>query len=87
MLELNFNLRELTTRAAFYREFARQSGCPPTFGHNLDALWDWLTGGMALPATVWLQHYAAHEADLAPVLALLEEATQSLEGELRLIID
>ena len=42
---------------------------------------------MALPATMWLQHYAAHQADLAPVLALLEEAAQSLEGELRLIID
>ncbi len=87
MLELNFNLRELTTRAAFYREFAGQSSCPPTFGHNLDALWDWLTGGMALPATLRLQHYAAHQADLAPVLALLEEAAQSLEGELHLIVE
>ncbi|WP_315315488.1 barstar family protein [Pantoea vagans] len=87
MLNLTFDLRQLTTRAAFYQQFAEQSGCPQSFGHNLDALWDWLTGGMALPATVWLQHYAAHEADLAPVLALLEEAAQSLEGELRLIID
>ncbi|MFV9686238.1 barstar family protein [Pantoea sp. ARC607] len=87
MLSLTFDLRQLTTRAAFYQQFAEQSGCPETFGHNLDALWDWLTGGMALPATLRLQHADAQQPDLAPVLALLEEAAQSLEGELRLIID
>lgn len=85
MLTLQFDLRQLTNRAAFYQQFAAQSGCAPDFGHNLDALWDWLTGGMALPAVVRLQHYAEHQADLAPVLALLEEAAQSLDGELRLV--
>ncbi|WP_293769961.1 barstar family protein [uncultured Pantoea sp.] len=87
MLSLTFDLRQLTTRTAFYQQFAEQSGCPETFGHNLDALWDWLTGGMALPATLRLHHADAQQPDLAPVLALLEEAAQSLEGELRLIID
>ncbi|WP_313651773.1 barstar family protein [Pantoea sp.] len=87
MPDLTFDLRQLTTRAAFYQQFAEQSGCPESFGYNLDALWDWLTGGMALPATVRLQHVAAQQADLAPVLALLEEAAQSLAGELRLIMD
>lgn len=87
MLSLTFDLRQLTTRTAFYQQFAEQSGCTETFGHNLDALWDWLTGGMALPATLRLHHADAQQPDLAPVLALLEEAAQSLEGELRLIID
>ena len=56
-------------------------------GANLDALWDWLTGGMALPATICLIHaeQAAQQAEFAPVLALLEEAAQLLEGELRLV--
>ncbi|MHA6311244.1 barstar family protein [Pantoea sp. S-LA4] len=88
MLIMQFDLRQLTSRAAFYQQFAAQSGGTPAyFGNNLDALWDWLTGGIALPAEVRLQHYAEHHADLAPVLALLEEAAQSLNGELRLVKD
>lgn len=87
MLTLHFDFRTLGTRQAFYQALVEQSGCGECFGYNLDALWDWLTGGMALPATLRLQHADAQQPDLAPVLALLEEAAQSLAGELRLIID
>ncbi|WP_205953109.1 barstar family protein [Pantoea stewartii] len=85
MLRLRFDLGELADRDAFYRQFAAQSDCSGNFGNNLDALWDWLTGGMALPAEIYLLNADRHYADLAPVLALLEEAAQSLSGELRLI--
>lgn len=85
MLTLSFDLRQLIDREAFYHAFAAQSDCPAGFGNNLDALWDWLTGGMALPATIHLLHAERRNEELAPVVALLEEAAQSLAGKLRLI--
>jgi ribonuclease inhibitor len=85
MLIISLDLRQLTDREAFYQQFARQSHCPTTFGNNLDALWDWLTGGMALPADLYLRHYEERHESLLPVLALLDEAAQSLNGDLRLI--
>lgn len=89
MLMLTFDFQQLADRQAFYGELVRQSHCPGAFGNNLDALWDWLTGGMALPATLHLLHaeQASQQAEFAPVLALLEEAAQQLEGELHLIRD
>ncbi|MEG3113225.1 MULTISPECIES: barstar family protein [unclassified Pantoea] len=89
MLILSFDFRQLADRDAFYDQLAQQSHCPFPFGNNLDALWDWLTGGMALPAEIHLRHVDKrhHHDTFAPVLALLEEAAQSLEGELRLIVD
>ncbi|MCZ4058355.1 barstar family protein [Pantoea sp. LMR881] len=87
MLILSFDFQQLANRDAFYQQLAQQSHCPYLFGNNLDALWDWLTGGMELPAEIYLRHVARDTRDdtFAPVLALLEEAAQSLDGELRLI--
>ncbi|MDO6406074.1 MAG: barstar family protein [Pantoea sp.] len=87
MLNLTFDFRQLPDREAFYAALVRQSHCPFAFGNNLDALWDWLTGGMALPATLHLRHVDESNVEFAPVLALLEEAVAQLEGELRLVRD
>lgn len=87
MLTLRFDFKRLNDRQAFYQALVQQSGGPAGFGDNLDALWDWLTGGMTLPATLHLLHAgpAGENAEFAPVLALLKEAAQQLEGELRLV--
>ncbi len=87
MLTLIFDFQQLKDRQAFYHAFEAQSGCNGEFGCNLDALWDWLTGGMALPAKIYLIHAAdaSEQAEFAPILTLLEEAAQQLEGELLLI--
>jgi ribonuclease inhibitor len=87
MLMLHFDFHTLPDRQAFYRQLVDQSACSLDFGNNLDALWDWLTGGMALPATIYLHHAddASDQAEFAPLLALLEEAQQQLQGELRLV--
>ncbi|MDT0175006.1 barstar family protein [Pantoea sp. RRHST58] len=86
MLTITLDFRRLADRDALYRTLAQQSHCPFAFGNNLDALWDWLTGGMALPARIHLRHVAEAERrdEFAAVLALLEEAAQVLEGDLRL---
>lgn len=86
MLTLTFDFQQLDNRQAFYRALVAQSHCTLAFGNNLDAMWDWLTGGMALPAIIHLKHVesASEKAEFAPILALLEEAAQQLQGELRL---
>jgi len=86
MLTITLDFRRLADRDALYQTLAQQSHCPFAFGNNLDALWDWLTGGMALPARIHLRHAAEAERrdEFAAVLALLEEAAQALEGDLRL---
>nr|WP_247648227.1 barstar family protein [Pantoea sp. Acro-807] len=86
-MTIDIDFATLRDRAAFYQALNAQSGAPAAVGANLDALWDWLTGGMALPATICLIHaeQAAQQAEFAPVLALLEEAAQLLEGELHLV--
>ncbi|RPD96073.1 Barstar, RNAse (barnase) inhibitor [Candidatus Pantoea deserta] len=89
MLTITLDFHRLTDRHALYQTLAQQSHCPFAFGNNLDALWDWLTGGMALPARIRLRHAAElHNSDeFGAVLALLEEAAQALEGDLRLTWD
>lgn len=89
MLTITLDFRRLADRHALYETLAQQSHCPFTFGNNLDALWDWLTGGMALPARIHLRHAAGLEnsGEFAAVLELLEEAAQALEGDLRLTRD
>lgn len=87
MLTIVFDFREITSRTAFYQHLVRHSHCPPEFGNNLDALWDWLTGGMALPAVFRLESPSRVTAELAPVLAVLREASGALEGRLSLVTD
>ncbi|ADU69086.1 Barstar (barnase inhibitor) [Pantoea sp. At-9b] len=87
MLTLTFDFQQLPDRQAFYHALTQQSHCPFAFGNNLDALWDWLTGGMALPATLHLRHVDDSSTEFAPVVALLEEAVAQLDGELRLVRD
>jgi len=86
MLKITLDFQRLPNRDALYQTLAQQSHCPFAFGNNLDALWDWLTGGMALPARIHLRHVAGLEKsdEFAAVLELLEEAAQALDGDLHL---
>lgn len=87
MLTINIDFTTLADRQALYQTLIEQSGGDAAFGCNLDALWDWLTGGMALPARISLlgAENAETRTEFAPVIALLREAAQMLEG--RLVLD
>ncbi|WP_130834990.1 barstar family protein [[Erwinia] mediterraneensis] len=89
MLTVTLDFRQLRDRQDLYVQLARQSGCPFAFGNNLDALWDWLTGGMALPAHIRLCHLTQHQdpAQFYAVIKLLQEAVVSLDGELQVTLD
>ncbi len=49
--QINIDFYRIHTWKAFYRELKKQMPLPEYFGDNLDALWDWLTGGAELPMT------------------------------------
>ena len=86
MLQIHLDLTALASRQALYSSLLAQSNGPASFGHNLDALWDWLTAGMVLPALIIVHGVvqSGHSPEFSPVLALLREAEQTLHGQLRL---
>lgn len=86
MLEMRFDFSTIACRTDFYRCFAAQSGVGDHFGANLDALWDALTGDIALPARIVLCHAPSPDqsGELAAIFDLLEEAQQTLQGALAL---
>lgn len=57
---------------------------PDYYGHNLDALWDCLTGWTGMPLTVRWLHFEESEKKLGEtsrsLLQLFREAEQELEG-------
>jgi len=57
-------LRDIRTLAQFYDELARQLVFPAYFGHNLDALWDVLTGEVAGPFEIVWEQSAQAQANL-----------------------
>ncbi len=88
MLTIVFDFRTIHHEAQFYRYLATKSHCPADFGSNLDALWDWLTGGMALPAHLALNHLpAASDPSMQRILPVLTAAAAELPGLLTLSYD
>ncbi len=84
MLTIRFDFHRLHSRQDFYHHLVKHSHCDTVFGDNLDALWDWLTGGMPLPATFELQGLKEIREPLRPVLAVIEQAASELDGLLTL---
>lgn len=84
MLTIRFDFHRLHSRQDFYHHLVEHSHCDIAFGDNLDALWDWLTGGMSLPATFELQDLQEISEPLRPVLTVIEQAARELDGLLTL---
>ena len=83
-----FDFRKIHLESRFYQQLLTQTRGPASFGHNLDALWDWLTGGMALPAVLELNHLPAYpQAVLQRILPVLVQAAEELSGQLILRFD
>lgn len=80
-------LTHIDTPSRFYAELARQLEFPSHFGHNLDALWDILTGDVEGPLEiVWEDCDTASAklgADYPKLAGLLREAAAE-RGDLKL---
>lgn len=85
MKKVSFDFNHIPDLPAFYGEFTRQFELTDEFGANLDALWDEVTGGIALPVEIdFLNLNASRKRRFGALILLFEEAEEELEGELRL---
>ena len=85
MKKVSFDFNHIPDLPAFSREFVRQFSLSDSFGANLDALWDEVTGGIALPVEVdFINLNASRKRRFGALILLFEEAEEELEGELRL---
>ncbi|RJT46412.1 barstar family protein [Rahnella woolbedingensis] len=85
MNKVSFDFNHIPDLPAFYAEFARQFELTDSFGANLDALWDEVTGGIALPIEIdFINLNASRKRRFGALILLFEEAEEELEGDLRL---
>ncbi|WP_428946149.1 barstar family protein [Pantoea sp. FN060301] len=79
---VTIDFRETGNIKDFYAQFARHFAIEGEFGANLDALWDALTGMIALPARITLRHLHDHEdpAQFADAILVMREAETALDG-------
>lgn len=79
---VSFDFREIADCDAFYRQFAAKFNIEMAFGHNLDALWDGLTGMIDLPARIMLRHLDTHPCagQFDKIVSLLHEAEAETHG-------
>lgn len=72
------------TMAECHQLLQEKLGFPEYYGHNLDALWDCLTGWVELPLTLcWEEVAQSREklgADAESLLALFQEAQEELDA-------
>jgi len=88
MNTVSFDFEHIADVADFYRQFCHKFAIDMAFGNNLDALWDALTGMIALPARVTLRHLTAHAnpQQFDGVIAVLREAEEASGGKFSLRI-
>ncbi|WP_318363359.1 barstar family protein [Enterobacter sp.] len=80
-----FDFDEIEDQTDFYREFARAFNVERAKVHDLDSLWDVVTGGaLPVPLEIEFLHLADKERRRYGALILLfDEAEEELEGALR----
>lgn len=78
---VSFDLQQVKGRDDFYRLFAERFALND-FGDNLDALWDVLTAGVALPLRITLRHLPRHpqQGELQGIVDVMQEAEQETGG-------
>lgn len=83
-----FDFREIDSLEAFYQQFQQQFSLPKWFGHNLDGLWDMITGEIELPVTLIFSHLrAAQRTQFSAVIELMNEAEEELDEAFLFLID
>ena len=80
-----FDFDVISNQSSFFRAFARQFDLAPEKVHDLDSLWDIVTGGeLPLPLEIEFVHLTERRRRRYGALILLfDEAEEELEGRLR----
>ena len=84
---VHFDFRMIRTTEDFYQQFSDKFQLIAGFGHNTDALWDMLTGGVELPVTLVFEHITARQRRLfSAVIATCRDAEEEWPGDIQLIL-
>lgn len=87
MAKVAFDFDHIPDLSAFYRAFSQNFALSEDFGANLDALWDVVTGEIALPVEIEFIHFSRrHKRRFGAIVLLFEEAEEELAGNLRFTI-
>lgn len=79
MKQVKFDFERIGTVDDFYLVAKRELGLPEHFGKNLDALWDSLTGDLALPLSVQFVNLTMTQLEtFEKLISLFEEAAEEL---------
>lgn len=79
MKQVKFDFERIGTVDDFYVVAARELGLPEHFGKNLDALWDSLTGDIALPVSIQFVNLSMAQLEtFEKLISLFEEAAEEL---------
>lgn len=82
MNEVIFDFNRISSIEDFYTIAAKKLRLPDHFGKNLDALWDCITGDIALPATVKFSNLSLNQLEQFDQLILLfEDAASELNDD------
>ncbi len=74
-----FNFEKIGTIEDFYAIAIKELSLPAYFGNNLDALWDCLTGAIALPAEVQFINMSLNQLEsFDKLITLFQDAADAL---------
>lgn len=83
MHKIIFDFSIIPDMTTFYRLFVKEFSLDDGFGHNLDALWDVITGEIELPVAIEFIHFDDRcKRRFASLILLFEDVEEELEGEL-----
>ncbi len=81
MQEVRLDGRNLPDRAALHAALKAALDFPGFYGNNLDALWDMITGHIALPVTVRWTYFARSQRLLGDYADLAYQLMKRAEKE------
>ena len=79
--EVVFDTASLETLDELHAELARLLDFPGHYGRNLDALYDCLSGEIALPLKVIWRHYGQTEASIGPGVKAFPSVLEEVAAE------
>ncbi|MEY4476395.1 MAG: hypothetical protein RL248_2162 [Pseudomonadota bacterium] len=83
MVKVIFDFDHIPDFPTFYAVFCQNFSLNEEFGANLDALWDVVTGEIALPVEIEFIHFnPRRKRRFAAIVLLFEEAEEELSGNL-----
>lgn len=83
MREVIFDFDRIGTEEDFYKTAVKLLELPDHFGKNLDALYDVLTGAIALPVTIRFLDLSLGQLErFSEIIAVFEDAAAELDEQL-----